>query len=161
MTLGERIEARRKAVGIKSQSELARQAEIGQSTLNGLIRNPYRWSPHLTKIARALQTTVEFLTGEIDDPDAGAPPPSPAAPQVVMLGVVLPPERALARMFEALLAGMPDGADRDEQALLLARRLPTGLAQLRDLLPETVQATRRPARSPAPALATPEPGQPA
>ena len=67
-----------------------------------------------------------------------------------MLGVVLPPERALARMFEALLAGMPDGADRDETALLLAQRLPIGLAQLRDLLPEGVTPpVRRPVRAKA------------
>lgn len=138
MTLGERIEKRRKDLGIPSQSELARRAEVGQSTLSGLIRKPYRWSPYLVQIARALHTSVEYLTGETEDPDANAPPPPASAPQVVLMGVMLPPERALARMFEGLLAGIDPRVPRGEQALLLAQRLPTGLSQLRDLLPASV-----------------------
>lgn len=69
MTIGERIEERRKALGIPSQSELARMADMRQSTLNGLIRKPYRWSPYLTAIARALQTSVEYLVGEVEHPE--------------------------------------------------------------------------------------------
>ncbi|MEG8051462.1 helix-turn-helix transcriptional regulator [Sphingomonas aurantiaca] len=130
MTIGERIEERRKAIGIKSQSELARIADMRQSTLNGLIRNPYRWSPYLTKIARALQTTVEYLTGETNDPDMNAPPPPLPTSAMVMMPVSLPTERALKVMFKALLAGIDRELGEDEQAELLAQRLPIGLAQL-------------------------------
>jgi transcriptional regulator with XRE-family HTH domain len=73
VSLGERIEARRKAVGIPSQAELARRAGIPQTTMNGLINRPYRWSPHLPRIAQVLQTTVEHLAGETDDPDGEVP----------------------------------------------------------------------------------------
>jgi hypothetical protein len=145
MTLGERIEERRLAARIPSQSALARAAGVKQSTLNGLINRPYRWSPHLVRIATALHTSVAYLTGEIDDPDAGASMPPPPGPIVVTMGVVLPPERALARMFEALLAGIDRKAPVDEQALLLAQRLPIGLSQLRDLLPDGVSPPREPA----------------
>ncbi|MCC2978886.1 helix-turn-helix domain-containing protein [Sphingomonas sp. IC4-52] len=53
--------------------------------------------------------------------------------------IELPPEHALARMFEGLLRVMDLDAPLDEQALLLAQRLPIGLAQLRDLLPASAQ----------------------
>lgn len=140
MTIGERIEQRRKALGIKSQSELARQAGIRQSTLNGLIRNPYRWSPYLTKIARSLNTTVEFLIGETDDPDENAPPPPlPPTIQHLLLPVALPSEAALAAMYEAQLRVFGDlqGA---ELARALAKRLPSALGRLQaaELYEETV-----------------------
>ena len=64
--------------------------------------------------------------------------------------VALPPERALARMFEGLLRAMDRAAPLDEQALLLAQRLPIGLSQLQDLLPAEV----------TPADTTPRPLQP-
>lgn len=54
--------------------------------------------------------------------------------------LVLPPEAALARMFEALLVAMDRSAPLDEQARLLAQRLPIGLSQLRDLLPASATA---------------------
>lgn len=146
--LGERIQALLNDRQI-SQSELARRVGLRQSTINGIIAGEQRSTTKLHLIARELRTTPDYLSGETDDPDLNAPPPAPPGPQIVMMGVVLPPERALARMFEALLAGLPPEADRDEQALLLAQRLPIGLAQLRDLLPEQVT----PARASAPALA--------
>lgn len=134
MTLGQRIGARATALGV-SQSELARRVGVNSTTINGLIRGPARWTPYLFKIARALETTAEFLVGETDDPDANAPPAPPPRPASVMLEVVLPPEAALARMFEGLLATIDPEASPVERALLLARRLPIGLSQLRDLRP--------------------------
>lgn len=109
---------------------------MNQSTLNGLIRNPYRWSPYLPALSRALETTVEYLVGETDDPDdkALAPPPPPAVHHV-MLAVALPPERALARMFDVMLEALPPELGRQEQARLLAEWLPASLGQLKDLLP--------------------------
>lgn len=155
MVIGERVRERMEANGL-SQAELARRVGVSQPTINGLIHSNKIGSKHLHRIARVVGTTPAYLAGETDDPDLGAPPPAPPGPQIVMLGVVLPPERALARMFEALLAGLPQDADRDEQALLLAQRLPIGLSQLRDLLPEQVM----PARVSAPALAMSDAGPP-
>lgn len=154
MTIGERIEQRRKALGIASQSELARRADMRQSTLNGLIRNPYRWSPYLVHIARALHTTVEYLTGDTDNPDEGAAP-AQASPSIhhVMLPVALPSENALARMFEGLLRTMDLSAPVDEVAHELATLLPIGLSQLRGLLPTTTSAPTY-SEAVAPALAS-------
>jgi transcriptional regulator with XRE-family HTH domain len=146
MTIGERIEERRKALGIVSQSELARRAEIRQSTLSGLIRKPYRWSPYLVQIARALETTVEYLTGDTEDPDGNAPPPAPAPMiQHVMMPVALPSENALADMFEGLLLAIGVQTKTEaEAARELAQLLPTAMSQLRAPLFEF------PARPPAP-----------
>jgi len=148
MTIGDRIEARRVELGIKSQSALARRVGMRQSTLNGLIRKPYRWSPYLTKIARELQTTVEYLSGETDDPDDNAPPaPAPPAIQQVMMPVSLPSENALADMFEGLLMTLHQfqpilGWNLDELGRELAQLLPTGLSQLQGRLIELPQPPR-------------------
>jgi transcriptional regulator with XRE-family HTH domain len=157
MTLGRRIEERRVAVGI-SQAELARRVGIRQSTMNSLINGDSRSSRSIVQIARELGTTPSYLLGETHDPDLNAVPAPPPAPPVIMLSVNLPPERALARMFQALLAGIDPNATRDEQALLLAQRLPIGLSQLRDLLPDSVTVPPRRERADVDeALATPHP----
>jgi len=72
MRLSERIEERLEALGL-SQAELARRADIPQSTVNTMIRRGSRSSPHLIKIAQALGTTPAYLTGEVDDPEAEFP----------------------------------------------------------------------------------------
>lgn len=69
MTLGERIEERLKALEL-SQAELARRARVPQTTMNGLIRGNSRTTPHLIRIAQALETTAAYLMGETDDPKA-------------------------------------------------------------------------------------------
>jgi transcriptional regulator with XRE-family HTH domain len=120
-----------------SQSELGRRVGVSQAAIYNLTSGKGYGSTHLHKIARVLLTTPAYLTDETDDPDLDAPLPPPPAPQVVMLGVLMPPTRALARMFEALLDGIDDQATQAERALLLAERLPIGLSQLRDLLPES------------------------
>lgn len=56
-----------------SQSELARRVGLNQSSINGLIRGTQRSSTKLHQIARELQTTPAYLTGESDDPDGDAP----------------------------------------------------------------------------------------
>lgn len=56
-----------------SQAELARRADVPQTTMNGLIRGKSRTSPHLIQIARELQTTPAYLTGATDDPSAEFP----------------------------------------------------------------------------------------
>lgn len=72
MSIGTRIESRLKELGI-SQAELARRVMVDQSTINGLIRGHSRSSKHLHRIARELQTTAAYLSGETDDPQADAP----------------------------------------------------------------------------------------
>ena len=71
MTLGERIERRRKEIGI-SQAELARQVGVSQSTMNSLINGNSKTTRSLVKIARLLKTTPAYLSGEIDDPSLDA-----------------------------------------------------------------------------------------
>lgn len=131
MTLGERIEAGRVAIGI-SQAELARRVGIRQSTMNSLINGDSRSSRSIVAIARELGTTPAYLTGEIDDPDKDSPPPR-AEPRVqfVTLQVALPSEAALADMFEAQLRVYGDLSGA-ELARALAKRLPSGLARLRE-----------------------------
>lgn len=165
VVIGERIKALLELRGFKSQSALARAAKISQSTLNGLINNDYRWSPHLPALARALKTSVEYLTGDNDDPDANAPAPVLQDPPVhhVLLAVALPTERALAQMFEAFLEiveAFPDRPDTEETARLFAQWLPIGLSQLRDLLPDAPPAAVAPEirRELAEALATDDRG---
>lgn len=155
MRIGDRIAERRKLLGI-SQGKLARAAGVSQGTIGKLEAGISSGSSHLHRIARALETTPAYLTGELDDPSEGAPPPAPAPTlQLITMQVALPPEQALARMFEGLLRMMPDDAPLDERALLLARRLPIGLSQLRDLLPQA--AANEPATAPARAIPAHEP----
>ncbi len=75
MTLGARIQSRLAALDM-SQSELARRLSLAQTTVNSLVRGDSRTSTHLHRIARELQTTPSYLSGEIDDPavDAAVPP---------------------------------------------------------------------------------------
>jgi transcriptional regulator with XRE-family HTH domain len=157
MNVGERIRQRLADLSM-SQSELARRVGINQSTVAALLTGRSRSSSHLHLIARALSTTTAYLVGETDDPDENAPPP-PSAPVIhhVMMAVALPSERALARMFEGLLRSMDLSAPVDVQAQLLAKRLPIGLSQLRDLLPDTAPSVPQSAERP-PALATTAPG---
>lgn len=130
MTVGSRIDALRAQLGI-SQAELARRASVPQSTMNGLIKSDYRWSPHLVRIARELRTTVAYLAGEVDDPSDGASPPPPKpTTQIVTMPMLLPGEDALTRMFLGVLKASP-GMKEDELARELAKTLPTVLQLLR------------------------------
>lgn len=70
MRVGERIAARRAELGL-SQTKLAKLAGLSQATIGKLESGISSGSSHLHKIARALQTTVEYLTGETDDPHEG------------------------------------------------------------------------------------------
>lgn len=153
MSVGSRILERLEVVGI-SQAELARRVGMSQPGINNLVAGRSRSSTYLHVIARELQTTPAYLSGETDDPTSELPPPPPP-PLRIMMEVVLPPEQALARMFEGLLRMMPDDATLDERAQLLARRLPIGLSQLRDLLPPASPAPQTTAQAPA----TPAPAQ--
>lgn len=140
-----------------SQSELARRVGVSQASIYRLVKGEAYGSKHLHRIARELGTTPAYLAGETDDPDLGALPAPPPRPLTVMMSVNLPSERALARMFQALLAGIDPAASPDELALLLAQRLPIGLSQLRDLLPESVMPPHPEREGDAEARAMPHP----
>lgn len=122
-----------------TQPKLAERVGMTQGAINKIANNNPNGSSKLHLIARALLTTPAYLTGEVDDPDEDAPPPVPA-PEIrfVTMSVALPPEAALAEMFDALLAGITPQTPVDEraaQARLLAERLPIGLSRLQDLRP--------------------------
>jgi len=159
MTLGDRLAERLAAKNI-SQAELARRVGVTQPSINNLIKRGVGGSSRIHKIARALDTTPEYLQGEIDDPASDAPLPAPQVPQLVMMPVALPSEAALARMFEGLLASLDLTKPNHEIAQLLARRLPIGFAQLRDLLPEHGSAAAHVRGEVVPDLATDRPGLP-
>jgi transcriptional regulator with XRE-family HTH domain len=69
--VGARIEERLKAARL-SQSALARSVKLSQSTINGLVKGDQRSTTKLHEIARVLNTTPAYLSGEIDDPDCNA-----------------------------------------------------------------------------------------
>ncbi len=120
-----------------SQSELARRVGVSQTTIAKLVAGRGYGSKHLHRIARELQTTAAFLTGEIDDPDEHAPPPPPTpVAQMLMMPVAFPCEAALTEMFEGLLTSLPEEFEPEKllQAGLaheLATLLPIGLAAVR------------------------------
>jgi phage repressor protein C with HTH and peptisase S24 domain len=77
MVIGERVRERLAAAGL-TQSELARRLHITQGTIAKLASGVAQGSTHLHRIARELQTTPAYLTGESDDPTVDALPlPTP------------------------------------------------------------------------------------
>lgn len=111
MGLGQRIEERLAALKI-SQAELARRAGVPQTTMNSLIRGNHRSSPHLVRIAQALETTPAYLVGQTDDPSAVGPSgPSLSASAIELLGYFesLPPVERAALLTVARAMCRPGG----------------------------------------------------
>lgn len=78
MIKSERVAERMRELGL-SQSALAREVGVTQQTIGKVVTGQSSNSSHLHKIARALQTTAAYLTGEINDPAEDAfIPPTPA-----------------------------------------------------------------------------------
>lgn len=89
MRTGERIAARRTELGL-SQTQLAKQAGVSQATIGKLESGISSGSSQIHKIARALQTTAEYLTGDVDDPSQGyvpAPSTDDVAAELGLVGV--------------------------------------------------------------------------
>ncbi|MCC2602552.1 XRE family transcriptional regulator [Sphingopyxis yananensis] len=82
-----RFRARMDELGV-SQASLARSLDVSQSTIAKLALGESSGSKHLHRIAKALKTTPEYLTGVVDDPDAGYTPPLPASEVADELGLV-------------------------------------------------------------------------
>jgi len=78
MIVANRVAARMRDLGF-TQSSLSRAVAVSQTTIAKIVTGQTAGSSHLHKIARALQTTPAYLTGETDDPAEDAyVPPSPA-----------------------------------------------------------------------------------
>ncbi|BCA60226.1 S24 family peptidase [Sphingomonas sp. HMP6] len=73
MIRSDRVREMLDACGL-SQSKLARRVNVTQGAIAKIVSNNPGGSAHLHKIARALGTTSEYLTGETDDPSLGALP---------------------------------------------------------------------------------------
>lgn len=151
MIRGDRIRERLNALD-RSQGWLAREIEVSPQAISKMVSGKVGDSPKLYQIARALETSVEFLIGESDDAS-----PQPLAKtgrvQYVSMAVAMPNENALADMMESLLALVPENATRVEAARILAQRLPAGFAAIGPVQPaagtETMTASAKSARSPA------------
>lgn len=61
-----------RALGL-TQAELARRVGVAQPTIFGLINSNKIGSKHLHRIARELETTSAFLSGETEDPESDVP----------------------------------------------------------------------------------------
>lgn len=126
-----------------SQSMLARAVGSTQGAISLILLGKTTNSRLLPKIATYLGVSLGWLLGM--EPGAVGNETTAAPWPRIMMEVVLPPERSLTVMFKALLAGIDRGLSEDEQARLLAVRLPIGLAQLQyartaqeTLAPETI-----------------------
>jgi transcriptional regulator with XRE-family HTH domain len=126
----DRVRLRMEKLGL-TQAELARRVEVTQGAVAKIANNNPNGSSHLHKIARELETTPSYLTGETDDPDAGALPPRPKpTAQIATMQVLLPDVRALERMFLGVLKAS-EGLSQEALAHELALLLPKGLGLLR------------------------------
>ncbi|OJY65505.1 MAG: hypothetical protein BGP16_12830 [Sphingobium sp. 66-54] len=163
MIRGDRIRERLNALD-RSQGWLAREIEVSPQAISKMVSGKVGDSPKLYQIARALETSVEFLIGESDDASPqrvaegrGGYRAEPLAKtgrvQYVSMAVAMPNENALADMMESLLALVPENATRVEAARILAQRLPAGFAAIGPVQPaagtETMTASAKSARSPA------------
>lgn len=72
MIVGERLAERIKACKL-TQAALAQEVGMSQQAIGKLVNGKSQGSTRIAKIARTLRTTPEYLMGEIDDPEAGAP----------------------------------------------------------------------------------------
>jgi phage repressor protein C with HTH and peptisase S24 domain len=129
MSIGARIADRLEALGGRadgfSQAWLARRTGLTQPTINSLIRNPGAGSRHLAKIASALQTSVPYLLGEIDDPAADIPKLSIESTKH-FLGITM-----IKELGEDLRLSLGGGADVPE--VPYERRVPFRTAWLREV----------------------------
>lgn len=87
MIKSERVAERMKLLGW-SQSSLAREIGVSQPTIGKVVTGQSAGSSHLHKIARALQTTPAYLTGEVDDPAEDAFIPPSAAEIAEQMGLI-------------------------------------------------------------------------
>lgn len=121
------------------QEQLAKRVGCTQGAISQILLGNTQRSRFLPEIADVLGVPLRWLRGEaVSKEPGGTIPPRPAPDlQLVTMQVALPSEDALTRMFEGLLLPLDRNLSTAELARMLAQRLPTAFAQLRDLLPET------------------------
>jgi transcriptional regulator with XRE-family HTH domain len=141
----------------EDQSSLARAIGITQGAISKILQGKTANSRHLPRIAHHLGVSLSWLLGETTDQAVTLTTPAAPSINLVTMQVALPSEAALTRMFLGMLKTSRSAKTEDEQAQLLAKRLPIALSQLRDLLPETTVSDLDPVERPV-ALATHHPG---
>lgn len=114
MIIGERIKALMERRGF-TQASLARQIGVAQPTIFKMIHLNKTGSKHLVKVARALETTPEYLTGEHDDP---APAAEFIGPSPRRTGAIPPPFIQLSTEEELLVEHVRALAPTDRNAVL-------------------------------------------
>lgn len=112
MAIGAQISRRLKAIGW-TQSQLARVADLPQSTVNSIVRNDPRMTPHLARIAKALGISPSDLTGEGDFADSGLPAFTPAEVAWVEIfrGLDERSRSSLLHVGQLMLAGLQAASD--------------------------------------------------
>lgn len=90
-TIGPRVADLMKEHGL-SQTELARRVGVTQGAISLLIKGGSSGSRYLHRIARELNTTAAYLSGETDDPSEGALPVPTADSIAEQLDAVMIPE---------------------------------------------------------------------
>lgn len=105
MIIGHRIQQRLSFLN-QSQSWLAREVGVRQSTISSLVRGTSYGTKHIHRIARALETTPEYLSGETGDPGSRWPDDQLSSRERRWLGLwrrLDPPDRQLLeQMLERL-----------------------------------------------------------
>lgn len=76
MALGHRVRDLMAEKGL-SQAELARRIGVAQPSIYAIIHRNKTGTRTLHKLARELETTAAYLSGETDDPAADQPTPTP------------------------------------------------------------------------------------
>ena len=119
MTVGERIKARRKQLGI-SADDLAAAIGVSRSTMFRYEKGDIEKVPGdtLVPIANALHTTPQYLMGWLSDPDDDFVPPPTAESYT-------PAERALVRAYR-----IASPADRQIIDNIVERYSPSGETQM-------------------------------
>lgn len=127
--------------GSKYLHKIARELGTTPAYLTGETDDPAASAPAEPELSYEERELVDCARG-MSAPDRGALlhlarslQKVGRAPAANVQEVALPPERALAQMFEGLLMAMDRQLPLAEQGKLLAQRLPIGLSQLTDLLP--------------------------
>ena len=148
--------------GTRHLHKIARELLTTPAYLAGETDDPEEGAPAPPELRHEERELLEFARG-ISAPNRAAlmqlvralPKDELPAAAANREEVSLPPERALAEMFEALLTGI-DHLPKDEKARFLAQRLPIGLSQLRDLMPpfQMPARTRSPSSPPTPVPST-------
>ena len=92
-----------------TQPELARMVGVSQQTIWKLATGQSQSSRYLHKIARKLGTTVEYLTGENDDPEPGTEGESSLSSEerdaLALLRILTERDRAAVMQLMRSLAG--------------------------------------------------------